>query len=83
MDEQCARAVLGVGSDASLTEVRGAFRDLARRHHPDGGGDPQRFGELLEARALLAAAGSAGASSSNDRTRTFVRRSMWERLLHR
>jgi hypothetical protein len=34
-EERAAREVLGVGADASPDEVRRAFRDLARCHHPD------------------------------------------------
>lgn len=35
--------VLGVAPGASPREVRAAFRRLAAAHHPDRGGDPDRF----------------------------------------
>ena len=39
-------AVLGVGRDATLEEVRTARRKLAAEFHPDHGGDPVRMGEI-------------------------------------
>ena len=41
--------VLDVPPGASKREVRAAFRRFARRHHPDRGGDAQRFQAGLEA----------------------------------
>lgn len=35
--------VLGVAPGASPREVRAAFRRFAAAHHPDRGGDPDRF----------------------------------------
>ena len=55
---------LGVRPGASAEEVARAFRRSAARHHPDAGGDPERFRVLLAARDRLVAAGrptSAGA----------------------
>jgi molecular chaperone DnaJ len=49
--------VLGVGRDASPEEIKRAFRNLARKHHPDANpGDPgaeERFKELNEAYSVL------------------------------
>jgi hypothetical protein len=39
-------AVLGVGPDATLEEVRVARRRLAAQFHPDHGGDAARMGEI-------------------------------------
>lgn len=44
------RAVLGLGPTANADDVKRAFRGLAREHHPDHGGDPDRFRRLVEAR---------------------------------
>jgi molecular chaperone DnaJ len=50
-------AVLGVEPEASAEDIRAAFRQLAREHHPDAtGGDPvseQRYKEISEAYAVL------------------------------
>ncbi len=50
-------AVLGVEQDASPDDIKRAFRQLAREHHPDAtGGDPeseQRYKEISEAYAVL------------------------------
>lgn len=50
-------AVLGVDADAGESEIRAAFRELAKRHHPDvNPGSPRaerRFAEISEARTVL------------------------------
>ncbi|MAX82398.1 MAG: molecular chaperone DnaJ [Crocinitomicaceae bacterium] len=38
--------VLGVDPDATPDKVRDAFRRLAKKHHPDTGGDPDIMAEL-------------------------------------
>ncbi|MEJ7598120.1 MAG: J domain-containing protein [Kofleriaceae bacterium] len=46
--------VLGVGRDASEVEIKRAFRDLARQHHPDVNPDGgERFREVNEAYTAL------------------------------
>lgn len=44
---------LGIGRDAGQAQVRAAYRSLARRHHPDAGGDPAAFRRVAEAYAVL------------------------------
>lgn len=45
--------VLGVGKDASADEIKKAFRRAAVKHHPDQGGDEEKFKELNEAYEVL------------------------------
>jgi molecular chaperone DnaJ len=45
--------VLGVKKDASPDEVKKAFRRAAVEHHPDRGGDEEKFKELNEAYEVL------------------------------
>ena len=52
--------VLGVAPGASPEQVRAAFRRFATTHHPDCGGDPDRFRAGLAAYRRLA----AGAAST-------------------
>jgi DnaJ family protein A protein 2 len=44
---------LGVSKDASPDEIRRAYRDLARQHHPDKGGDAEKFKSIQEAAEVL------------------------------
>jgi curved DNA-binding protein CbpA len=46
-------AVLGVGRTADAREIRAAYRERARRHHPDLGGDEQRMMVLNKAWHIL------------------------------
>lgn len=46
-------AILGLPRNASANDVRGAYRLLAKRHHPDAGGDPERFRDVQEAYETL------------------------------
>ena len=48
--------ILGVGRDASAEEIKNAFRQLAKKYHPDSSGseeDKERFQEIQEAYAVL------------------------------
>ena len=45
--------ILGVSKTATQDEIKKAFRRLARKHHPDAGGDEARFKEINEAYEVL------------------------------
>ncbi len=48
-------AVLGIPRNAGYKEIRTAFRQLAKRYHPDAGAEssPEKFREITEAYATL------------------------------
>jgi len=46
-------SVLGVSNGADTEEIRKAYKTLAREHHPDKGGDPEKFKELSQAHEIL------------------------------
>ena len=41
--------VLGVGTGSSDSEIKSAYRRLAKQHHPDAGGDEKQFAEISNA----------------------------------
>ena len=45
--------VLGIGKTASADEIKKAFRKLAIEHHPDRGGQEDKFKEINEAYEVL------------------------------
>ena len=46
-------ATLGVAKSATEDEIKRAFRRLASQHHPDKGGDTQKFQEIQAAYHVL------------------------------
>ena len=44
---------LGVGRDANASEIKKAFRKLAMKHHPDKGGNEEKFKEIQQAYETL------------------------------
>lgn len=45
--------ILGVPENASEEEIKKRFRELAKKYHPDMGGDPEKFKKILEAYRIL------------------------------
>lgn len=45
--------ILGVDKTASAAEIKSSYRQLAKKHHPDTGGDPERFKKISEAYSVL------------------------------
>ena len=48
---------LGVEQKATPTEIKKAYRNLARKHHPDRGGDAEEFKKIQSAYDVLSDAG--------------------------
>ena len=46
-------SILGVSRQAETSEIRSAYKQLAKEHHPDKGGDPEKFKELNQAHEVL------------------------------
>ena len=45
--------ILGVSKEASVDEMKSSFRSLSKKHHPDVGGDEEKFKEINEAYSVL------------------------------
>lgn len=46
---QDPRKILGVSPNADLSEIRQAYKQLVKQHHPDVGGDSERFKQINSA----------------------------------
>lgn len=56
-DQQRALRVLGLDNAANPEQIRRRYRKLAMQHHPDRGGELERFQELQAAMAILSRLG--------------------------
>jgi len=45
--------ILGVPEDASEEQIKKRFRELTKIYHPDRGGDPEKFKQILKAYQIL------------------------------
>ena len=72
--------ILGVSKDASLKEIKSAYKDKAKEHHPDKGGDEEVFKAIQQAydtlsnpakRKMYDATGQITNVSFEDRCRKF------------
>lgn len=46
-------SILGIPPDSSEEDIKKKFRELAKKYHPDRGGDPEKFKEIMEAYSIL------------------------------
>ena len=53
IDNKGLYETLKVGQKASASEIKKAFHKLARDHHPDRGGDKEKFQEIQQAYEVL------------------------------
>jgi hypothetical protein len=63
------RKVLGVTADASLEQIRDAYRQKAKKYHPDTGGEDWAFRILVQAYELLSSARVVRATRTESPTR--------------
>jgi len=45
--------ILGVDENASISEIKSAFKNLSKKHHPDKGGNEEKFKKINEAYNVL------------------------------
>ena len=53
MTRDIARIILGVSIGEEKSVIRSRWRQLARLHHPDRGGDPEKFRRVADAYQCL------------------------------
>jgi len=53
VDTDSLYKILGVDKSADTNTIRKAFRQLAKTHHPDKGGDTEKFKEITKAHEIL------------------------------
>lgn len=53
VDNETLYKVLGIEKTADSAAVKKAYRKLAMTHHPDKGGDPEKFKEITKAHEIL------------------------------
>jgi len=51
--EECPYELLGIPNDCKDSEIKKAYGKLAKQHHPDRGGDADKFIQLQRAYALI------------------------------
>jgi len=54
IERQRALAVLGLPANATPQQIKRRYRTLAKRYHPDRGGDRQQMQRIIAAYELLA-----------------------------
>jgi DnaJ-domain-containing protein 1 len=53
LERQQALRVLGLPPNATPLQIKRRYRALAKRHHPDRGGDPKQMQRIISAYELL------------------------------
>ena len=53
LQRQQALAVLGLPLNATPQQIKRRYRTLAKRHHPDRGGDPREMQKIIAAYEFL------------------------------
>jgi curved DNA-binding protein CbpA len=79
--------VLGVKEDASDREINAAYRRLAKKHHPDRGGDPAFFQRVNDAYTILRSKAEREAYDFEHKFENFLdaasgRRSLRQRIVN-
>ena len=78
MDEQEALAALGLHGPVDAATVKRAYRRLARRLHPDAGGDAEEFHRVRTAYELIGEGTSAASGPAPQRRVPSVEERWWD-----